>query len=618
MRGIKNFREVIKKYLYLLFVIEGLPPFIIYLNSSSSKKNIFFLGLSKERLFIGGLFLLFLFLILVVGLILRKQGDNPNSLLRRINFILQNESKLAIFRCIAFFSFSLILSFLLIGSTFIKFSNVPLILVIVINKLSPFLIWSLLILGELLFFLSDYSKKTFNINFFTWAIGIFFWVFFTLIIIFQIIQPFLFQNFAIAYRNNNYSLLKLLLIGIWLFIWAGYLFLISKKRISRTLQVIIPISLFIFGIIVLPSSSDNFINNWKERFLNEPQNHAVYSVCYESYNLNKTLRNYDQIYNSDFWLGTKPPGYFTFYSAIIAINKFIIPPNIPCDKAIASIGVFLFPLMASSNIVLVVLLGKKLKIQNPIRAGLVIASLPNILFFCFSPDQFLYPLFFNLTLLFTVLPRRRIYSLLGGLLIYICVFTSFSLLPLIGFLIIWLFVNFINQNEKKTRIEIIRHGVYILIGFTLILLVVLLIFGYNPIIRYQNAFLNHRTIKNFNVLVIPFFKNILLNNFEFAISIGGPIYIVFISEGIRSFIKWLTKKGTATDLLNLAVFGTFIVLNMFGQTIGEVGRLWIFFGSFISIVVSQAFNRDYFEIKNSFSLLIFMQLVSTVVFYYSF
>ena len=392
------------------------------------------------------------------------------------------------------------------------------------------------------------------------------------------------QNIAWEYQKLQLSLENYELLSLWFIVWIVFLIFLSTKKLPPPWMKILPFVLFIAGMFILPYSEGNIIASRSTNYLNEPQNHVVYSVCHENHGIVETIVRYDELLIGDFWLGTKPPGYFAFYSLMQSAGELIFKSAASCDQAVSWLGSILFPLLAGLNIFLITVIGNKFEFQNSYKAGILFIVLPNVLFFPFAADQFLFPLLFNCILLLLLEPPNRLMATLAGIVLYFGLFVSFSLLPILGVIGIWYLLKMIREPSliKQT---ILNEIIFIAAGFWGSFFLMIILFGYNPIIRYQIAFQNHRTYKNFASDILTVIKTIALNNFEFAIYIGMLNFLFFISEGVHSMIRWIKRSQDKADTLILSTFIAFLGLNILGQTRGEVGRLWIFFCPLLTLVI---------------------------------
>ena len=607
-------QTALQKYLLPLIFLEGVLAIVFYINIPSSDKNIIFAGLSKDRLIIGAGFLSLLLIVLFFWLWTKHTTKGLTFQERNVKRVFSNENFIFLLRIFLLVAIAIPLSLWIFISPFFEFSNIPAMLPLLYGKVLPLVIWFIVVSCQCLFLLARLEPKRPWYDSALLGAGILLNVFFLLYYMLHINQRFLMQNIAWEYQRLQLPLKNYVLLFVWLILWIVFLLLLSTKKLSKPWTSILPFALFVAGMFILPYSEGNIIASRSTNYLNEPQNHVIYSVCHENHGIVETIIHYDEFLIGDFWLGTKPPGYFTFYSLVQTAGKSIFKSATSCDQAVSWLGSILFPLFAGLNIFLITALGKKYEFQNSYKAGILFIVLPNVLFFPFAADQFLFPLVFNSILLLVLDPPNRLIAILAGIVLYFGLFISFSLLPILGIIGVWYLLKMIREPGRVKEI-ILNDIVFIAVGFLSSFILMLILFGYNPIIRYQIAFQNHRTHKAFTGNFLTTLKTILLNNFEFAIFIGLLNYLFFISEGIRSGITWLKKTNSKADTFILSTFFAFLGLNVLGQTRGEVGRLWIFFCPLVALVVLHAINKYDKQKKILYFLFIIFQLLGALTFY---
>ena len=106
----------------------------------------------------------------------------------------------------------------------------------------------------------------------------------------------------------------------------------------------------------------------------------------------------------------------------------------------------------------------------------------------------------------------------------------------------------------------------------------------------------------------------LLNNAEFITWTGIPLVLLFLANAWRSLKGFLHHKLTQVDSLLAAFIITYAGLNIFGQTNGEVQRLWIFMVPLFALFSSEELRQRFGRYKNFMLLLaVVLQLVTTLL-----
>jgi hypothetical protein len=282
---------------------------------------------------------------------------------------------------------------------------------------------------------------------------------------------------------------------------------------------------------------------------------------------------------------------------------------------------YFFPFFATLLLVPLYFIQKQITSQSfPFISALVYISAPSVIMMTLLPDQFLFPLLFAVFLLILALMITRqsmLYAFLAGCMAYLLVFISFSMLPIFGLTVIWLFVDYwINRQNRNLR-TILLLLVSFLGGLLLTSLLVWLLTGYNPLARYQIAFQKHREIKQYEFSVQRILEYIFLNHVDFVLWTGFGLLFLFYSSSIRAITLFFQRKATTYDGFRIAFFLTFLVLNLIGQTRSEVGRLWVFLLPGFALTI---FPESLKLLKNpihSLQLFFLTQMWSTfLVFYY--
>lgn len=309
------------------------------------------------------------------------------------------------------------------------------------------------------------------------------------------------------------------------------------------------------------------------------------------------LRDYDEVYGDRFWLGTKPPGYLMFFSSFKWGVEFFSPfsSGEDCFSKLTATAALLLPLISVITLIPLFFVSKSiLGLTHANLALLLFISTPNFILMIANMDQFLFPLLSTITLLLIILAIKKcslLLAFLAGVFIYIDGFFSFSLLPLGVFLASFLVIHLILNTEDIPRKSIIQLGIISLCGVAFTGLFFWKVFGYNAIQRYQHAIGAHRSIKEFQNGITQLVQALQLNNFEYGYWIGVPLVILVFVSGFMVLSNYRNRQSELADHFVLSFFVTYLVLNIFGQTIGEVGRLWIFLNPLTVIAASYALPK---------------------------
>ena len=349
------------------------------------------------------------------------------------------------------------------------------------------------------------------------------------------------------------------------------------------------------------------------------------TVCQAHEGLLSSVRNYDSLYGENFWLGTKPPGFFLFYAAIKdAVGLFrpaVLANPKACFITLTKNFAYLFPIFATIVLIPLFFIQSQLSSMSFSYASiLTYISAPSVLLMTLLPDQFLFPMLFTVYLLvltFMITKQSTLFAFLAGGMAYLLVFMSFSLLPIFGLTLFWLSADFWINRETRTLKTLFLLLSAFLGGLLLAVLVTWLFLGYNPLTRYQLAFQKHREIKQFEFSVKRIFEYGLLNHVDFMLWTGFGILFLFYVSSIRASILFLQNKASTYDGFRVAFFLTFIAINLAGQTRSEVGRLWVFLLPGMALSIFPETLNLLRKSMLSFQLFFLLQMLSTfLIFYY--
>ncbi|MCD4672259.1 MAG: hypothetical protein K8R77_06325, partial [Anaerolineaceae bacterium] len=328
------------------------------------------------------------------------------------------------------------------------------------------------------------------------------------------------------------------------------------------------------------------------------------------------LTDYETHYGWDHFLGTKPPGVISFYIVMQRLSNLINPVTTYYGR-LSRLTMFLayamplityltlIPLYAFSKIFF-----KEQEIWLPLIFYLVF---PNTLLQMLELDISLFPLLFLLALLLThkvIRTQSFWWALVAGAAAYLSIFFSFSLLMLIPLSLAWIGIEYLYHWQDTN----FWHKVKIICGYLLGVIALGLVFygmfQYDAVQRYQSAITMHRQMK----LLATGFEQLkdawVLNSIEFTMWIGFPVAVLLVMRTVKSGLAFCQRRADALDRLYAAFLPTFILLNVFGQTRSEVGRLWAFFMPLVSIFITPEALRLFKQKKISVYFLLFLELIT--------
>lgn len=331
------------------------------------------------------------------------------------------------------------------------------------------------------------------------------------------------------------------------------------------------------------------------------------------------LRNYEQLYGGDWYLGTKPPGVLLTYITAQKLSNLVNPVNDTPARFVRLTQFLAYTLPFLSFLVLIPLyrLGRSLADE---AGGLFAASLyitcPNVLLIPLFLDQALYPLLFMLILLLTwrMIARQSLpAAVLAGLSVYTALYFSFSLLPLLTLPLLWLALQTWLQRKERSFKRAALLAAAFAGGVLLGLLLFRLLLNYDILTRYTNAMIQHQRAKEFQPGWGQVIEALLLNNAEMATWTGLPLTLLFAAFALLSLLRWVRGQAGRLDGLFLAFAGAYAALNLVGQTRGEVQRLWLFLVPLVCLFAAQEARRLFRRPAPGLLLTAALQLITTLL-----
>jgi hypothetical protein len=358
--------------------------------------------------------------------------------------------------------------------------------------------------------------------------------------------------------------------------------------------------------------------------------HRQYArMAAEDPGLVKAVVEYETHYGEDYYMGTKPPGVLVVYIlADKAANLLHSGVNAEERYEQATrFQAFSFPLVAAlTGALLFWLAAAFLPMAERSLPAVVYLLCANFILFPLYLDQVLYPLLAALILLLGVWAARSVnvwLSLAAGAMLYLAMFTTFSLLPLTPLVFLWVGVESYFRSGGQSLGQRTVDGLKVMAGLTVgaVLLWALFRLGldYDPLARYSHAMAQHRAIKQFEPGWAQIWQAAVLNNVEFAVWVGFPIILLAIIRALKAAAAFIRRRANRLDWLTLAFGGMYTALNLLGSTKGEVGRLWIFLLPLTALLAGAEVRFIFLQgklksrILSGALLLVSLQLITTYV-----
>jgi len=351
-----------------------------------------------------------------------------------------------------------------------------------------------------------------------------------------------------------------------------------------------------------------------------PYNFYADFISKDNSGLIANLRKYETGIGEYKYFGTKPPGVFVFYAGVNNLVNYNVGFDAEQKHArLTAFMAFVFPLFSFLVLYPLAKLGQSLSMGDDAMLPLIIYIIcPNVILIPLLLDQVLFPLLFTAGVLLSVLllKKQSLGLALGmGGFAYLAIFFSFSLIPLMLLTVLLLGVDFLVANDRWHVGKFIKLFLGLVIGFFILHLIFKYWLNYDFFARYAQAMAKHRVHKEFDTGLNQILKNIFINNVEFSLWVGIPVYSLFFLYGIRS-INSLRKRGKSSrDILMVAFLLTFLTLNLFGQTRTEVGRLWLFMVPIFALHAGDRAKSLFPKKETAIYYIMALQIITTFITY---
>ncbi len=413
---------------------------------------------------------------------------------------------------------------------------------------------------------------------------------------------------------HSLRFLGLLALALLVFSWV-YL-----SRLSPRLRIIV---LMLFGYMLMIGigavEGDNGFEALRGKllFLN---NQAVYSnvVSEEHVDPATLVSNYEHYAYYTMFLGAKPPGTLLLYAVIQKASEFIFHPTDTFDARllrVTQVIVVLWPLLTVLTIPLLYRLARQfLDERDAFIPCILYLTAPNVLLMPLGLDKAFYPSLFLIGIYLILRSAQlRTFSsgLLLGLYLYLGLFFSFSLLPLLLWAPLWLLADGFDQNRKMLFPRLIRPSLGVGIGFLAIALAFVILLDYNVLVRYQGAMEWHRYANNFDLTGGFLLNAMVVNNLELATWTSFPMIIIAGVQIVTSLVFVIRRRATPADAFLVVFLFVYLCLNMFGQMHGEVGRVWLFLVTIFSLAAGLFISRVRLIRVPALLILVVLQILTT-------
>jgi hypothetical protein len=361
------------------------------------------------------------------------------------------------------------------------------------------------------------------------------------------------------------------------------------------------------------------------------RSHALKASA-DDISLLETIRDYESLYGSTMFQSTKPPGTLVIYILARYISDWINPQPTPEGRflVLTTFEAYAFPFISFVVLFVIYQFSKQLlPEEDRILPAVLYIFLPNVILLTLFLDQVLYPLLFisGAYVVIKMVEKKTFrLAILSGALIYLCVFFTFSMLPLIPFAFLYIGIDFLRNRPVRRVLDSLSLFLGILVGLGLMFVAFYYALDYNVLTRYQGAM---KVVRNFDFLLrvdaprgaelpntgflLPpryILSAFALNNTEFASAVGFPIYLLFVVQGVSTFLAFVKRKATPQHGILASFFATFLAMNIFAPIQGEAARLWLFWTPMVVLLAGFTVATFFKPHKRMIYLLVFLQLIT--------
>lgn len=293
-------------------------------------------------------------------------------------------------------------------------------------------------------------------------------------------------------------------------------------------------------------------------------------------------------------LATKPPGYVVPYIWLRDLLRAALGNDLAIQsecfsaqwQALTVIAV-LFPLLTLAALYRVS--GYFLPREEQYLPVLIAAFFPNFLTMTGSIDHYYLPLVFILVLWLAVAAVARRAYLLGfmaGAGIYLAMFASFALLPVVVVAFGWLGLDYLFHRPARSLRQTLLLGAAMALGALAAAAVFYLVFGYDPVARWQAALVTHRQIMLIESHWLNQLKNLSLSVLEYGIFLGLPTGLLLAFSLHTRWMKADPAPAPGRSAFSLLTLGLFGALLLSGSNNVEVARIWLFLNPLPALVTA--------------------------------
>ncbi len=609
---------------FLLATLEGVGAVLLLFSQRSMERNAWLLGYSKERILVGGAALAGVFLLAVLTTLMHRSSSLRDGIFEFLDQRLNSSDALTVIGTAGIYLLLMILGAVILFNSSFARNLGP--LGAIYNRSAALLGWgALLIFQTGAFIWARYRQHLTGARFQPVTLGktLLVLVMATLagahviILAFHLdllisIPGWFWQFHEKETGPRDLILLVLfaapLVAAVWLYR--------HQERGKAGLLLLIALGLFLqygFGM------ADEFgVDSVRRKYSESGHKVYIQHAC-DDPGLIHAITDYETLYGDQRYVSTKTPGVLSIYILTQKLANFLHPQKnySACVQETTRLMLWVFPLLSFSVLALLYWLNRRLLDgEDGLLPGLLYLSCSNVILIPLFLDQAVYPPVFLLgaaVMMITVRKRSFWWAVLAGVVGYAMMFLSFTFLTILPFAaVLFVFDYWVHRKERRFM-DLVKLGLGLGLGVLAMYVVLRVGLNFDILTRYENMMIVHRyddffarypemTItpeileRGFRPSLSDTLYGIWLNNISTAAWMGFPLYLIFLIGAVGVFPPIVRGNATPRQVLLGAFVAMFVALNLFGQTAGEVARLWIFMAPMMCMlavpVVKSLFKKE--------------------------
>jgi hypothetical protein len=336
-------------------------------------------------------------------------------------------------------------------------------------------------------------------------------------------------------------------------------------------------------------------------------------------------RNYEYLLQNNeitsAYTRSKPPGTLLFYMFSERLAN-LTSPNAAPEQRLENLQTFAsvtWPFITYLVFIPLFFFARRIyDEETALMACLFYLCVPPVNLITIHTDQTIYPFLAVLPVWLATLAcakRNYLLAFLSGITFYLAVYFSFGLAMIFLFISLPYLLEWIKDLKNWKRISLMAGSTAL--GIIASDILARLVLGYNIYIRYADAIKHHIKWKEWEGGFGNLLRAGLTASTEFFVWLGIPLTILlFVAIGLALYQTLICCTADSTSLFSLALFGTFILLLLFGKTRVESARLWLFLVPFICIAAAHFIHERAWTAKSKILFVIYILLLELGTVYF--